>query len=179
MRYMIEDFMDQIKQAGGFESLVKMSEKSGLFHSKPPDLDIPMKANNSRKICNNSPVVTMSNPRYSKQQSDSNCCDERKSLEDAFFRDYKQCKHEHPRSHYYRKDQQNVDRGKFHRDCPSIITEKHSSQSRSHEHSSHNKQDYYSNKKKQDNSSRIRDGWQKDTHRSHISDSFLNNAFSY
>ncbi|KAG5127569.1 hypothetical protein JHK82_028404 [Glycine max] len=178
MRYMIEDFMDQIKQAGDFESHVKMSEKSGLFPSKPPDRDIPMEANNSRKICNNSPTVTISNLRCSEQQSDSNCCDQSKSLEDAFSRDYKQRKHEHHRSHYCREDQQNADQGKYHRDRHSISPERYSSYSRSREHSSHhNKQDYYPNRKKH-NSSRIKDGWQKDTHRSHISDSFPNNAFS-
>ncbi|TKY52059.1 U11/U12 small nuclear ribonucleoprotein 48 kDa protein [Spatholobus suberectus] len=179
MRYMIEDYMEQIKQAGGFESPVKMFVESGLFPSKPPGHDIPMEANNSRKVSHDSPQVTISNPRCCEQQSHSGSCDKSKTVEDAFSRDYKHHKHEHHRSHYYREDQRNADRGRYHRDRPSTSPERYLSHSRSCEHNSHhNKQDYYSNRKKYDNSSRIRDRWQKDTHRSHISDSLPNNAFS-
>nr|KYP74585.1 hypothetical protein KK1_007271 [Cajanus cajan] len=179
MRYMIEDFMEQIKQAGGFESPVKMSKETGLFPPKPP-ADIPMEANNSRKVNHDSPEVTISNARNYEEQSQTNCCDKSKSVEDdAFSRDHKQRKHEHHRSHYYREDQRDAERGKYHRDRPSTSSERHLSHGRSQEYSSHhNKQDYFSNRKKYDNSSRIRDRWQKDTHRSRNSDSFPKNAFS-
>lgn len=179
MRYMIEDFMEQIKQAGGFESPVKMYKETGLFPPKPP-ADIPMEANNSRKVNHDSPEVTISNARNYEKQSQTNCCDKSKSVEDdVFSRDHKQRKHERHRSHYYREDQRDAERGKYHRDRPSTSSERHLSHGRSQEHSSHhNKQDYFSNRKKYDNSSRIRDRWQKDTHRSRNSDSFPKNAFS-
>ncbi|CAJ1976307.1 unnamed protein product [Sphenostylis stenocarpa] len=179
MRYMIEDFMEQIKQAEGFESPLKMSEESGLFPFKPPGHDISMEANNSRKASHDSPAVTTSKPHYCEQQSHSNCCDESKNLDGAFSRDYKQLKHERQRSHYYREDQWNADRGKYHRNRSSTSPVRHSSHSQSREHSSHHiKQDYYSNRKKHDNSSRFRDRLQNDTHGSHISDSFPNKTFS-
>lgn len=179
MRYMIEDFMEQIKRAGGFENPVKMSEEGGLFPFKPPGHDISMEASNSTRASIDSPAVTTSNPRYSQQQSQSSFCDESKEMDVSFSRDYKQLKHEHHRSHHYRDDQWNADRGKDHRDRPSTSHERHSSHSRPREHSSHqNKQDYCSNRKKHDNSSRSRDRRQNDTHRSHISDSFPNKTFS-
>lgn len=173
MRYMIEDFMEQIKRAGGFESPVKMSEGSGLFQFKPPGHDISMEANNSRKASLDSPAVTKIKPRYSEQQLHSSCCDESKNLDVAFSRDYKQLKHDHHSSHYYRDDQWSADQGKYHREQLSTSHERHSSHS-----SHHNKKEYYSNRKKHDNSSRLRDRRQNDTHRSHISDSFPNKTFS-
>ncbi|BAT94908.1 hypothetical protein LR48_Vigan845s004700 [Vigna angularis] len=179
MRYMIEDFMEQIKRAGGFESPVKMAEDSGLFPFKPPGDDIFMEANNSRRASSDSPAVRTSNPHYSQQQSQSSCCDESNKLDVSFSRDYKQFKHEHHRSHYYRDDQGNAERGKDHRDRPSSSHERHSRHSRSPEHSSRqNEYGSYSNRKKHDHSSRSRDRWKNDTHRSHISDSFPNKTFS-
>ncbi|KAL2325292.1 hypothetical protein Fmac_024350 [Flemingia macrophylla] len=180
MRYMIEDFMEQIKQAGGFESPAKMSEESGLFPRKPPALDIPVEANNSKKVSLDSHEVGISNTHYCETQSHTNCSDKSKTVvDDALSRDYKEHKHEHWRSHYYREDQRSAERGKHHRDRPSTSPERRPSHGRSQEHiSHHNKQGYYSNRKKYDNSSRIRDRWQKDTHRSQNSDSSMKNAFS-
>jgi len=165
---MIEDFMEQIKRAGGFESPVKMSEESELFSFKPPGHDVSVEANNSRKASLDSPTVTAINPRYSELQSQSSCLDESKNLDVAFSRDCKQHS-----SQYYREDQWNADQGKYHRDRLSTSHERHSSRS-----SHHNKKDCYSNRKKHDNSSRLRDRRQNDTHRSHISDSFPNKTFS-
>ncbi|KAK7344122.1 hypothetical protein VNO77_13419 [Canavalia gladiata] len=178
MRYMIEEFMEEIKQAGGIESPVKAFEKSGRFPSKPPGHDISMEANNSRKVGRDSPAVTVSNTSYYEHQSHSNFSDKSKAAEDAFPRDYEQHKHGYYRSHYYGEDQQNADQGKYHRVHASTSPERHVSHSRSQEYSIHHKKQDYSNRKKYDTSSRTKDRRQKDTHRNHISDSFLNNAFS-
>jgi len=55
-------------------------------------------------LCLDSPTVTTINPRYSEQQSQSSCCDESKNLDVAFYRDYKQLKHDHHSSQYYREE---------------------------------------------------------------------------
>ncbi|KAK7278262.1 hypothetical protein RJT34_23288 [Clitoria ternatea] len=157
MRYMIEEYMEEIKQAGGVESPVKVSEESGLFPSKPSGHDIPIEANNSGKVNHDSPAVTISNRKYCEQQPNMNYCDRSKAVGDGFSRDYEQRKHGHYRSHY-RDDQRNADQGKYHRDRASTSPERRRSHSRSREHSSihHNKQGY-SKRHKYDDSSRTRD----------------------
>lgn len=180
MRDLIEEYMEEIKQAGGVRSPVKVSEKSEMFPSKlPSDHGIPvaMEADNSEKVGHDSPAVTISNPSYHEQQSRTNYSDKSNAVHDVFSRDYKQHKQGHRRSHYYGEDQQTDDQGN-HRSRASSSPERHRSHSRSHERTIDHKKQDYSNRKKYNNSPRTRDRWQNDTHRNHISDSFLNNAFS-
>ncbi|XP_027364238.1 U11/U12 small nuclear ribonucleoprotein 48 kDa protein [Abrus precatorius] len=176
MRYMIEEYMEEIKQSGGVGSPVKVSEESGLFPSKPAGHDLPTEANNSRRVSHDSPAMIISNPTCEKQ-SRTNFCDKSKAVEDTFSRDYKQHKQgDHP-SHYYREDQEDADQGKYYRDRTSTSPERRRSHSRPHDRSIPYKKQDYSNRKKYYSSSRTRDKRPKDTHRSHISDSFLSNAF--
>ncbi|KAJ1409316.1 U11/U12 small nuclear ribonucleoprotein 48 kDa protein [Sesbania bispinosa] len=179
MRDLIEEFMEEIKDAGGVKSPVKVSEDSGMFPFKlPSGHDIPMEANNSRKVSHDSPATTISNPSYYEQQSHTNHTEKSKVVDDVFSKDHEQRKQGHYRSHYYGEDQRKADRGTYHRDRASTSPEREISHSRSHDRGIHHKKQDYSNRKKYHNSSRTRDRGQKDTHRNHISDSFMKNAFS-
>ncbi|XP_061357633.1 U11/U12 small nuclear ribonucleoprotein 48 kDa protein [Gastrolobium bilobum] len=175
MRDVIEEFMEEIKQAGGLESPVKVPEESVMFASKPPSgHDIPIEANDSRKFSHDSPAVTISNSSHWEQQSSTNYCGKNKTVDDAFTRYYGEHKQGHDRSHYYGESQQND----YHRDVSFTSSEGRASRSRSREHSIHHKKQDYTNKKKYGNSSRTMDRWQKDSHKNSTSYSSRNNAFS-
>lgn len=180
MRDVIEEFMEEIKQAGSVESTVNVSKESGLLPSKPSSgHDIPMEADYSRKVNHDSPAVTISSPSYNEQQSRTNNCDKTKAVEDVISRDYEQRKRKHYRSHDYAEDQRNTGRQKYHRDHASTSPERHKSRSRSHEHSVHHKRQDYSKRKKYDHLSGIRDRRQKDSDRNHVPDSFLKSKSAF
>ncbi|CAK8572246.1 unnamed protein product [Lathyrus sativus] len=131
MRDMIGEYMEEIKLAAGVKSPVSVSEDSLMPPPKLPSSHaIPMEANNSRKVCDESPAVTIRNPGYHEQQSHTNYSDKSKAVHDATSRDYEQRKQGHHRSHHNGGDR------------ASTSPERHRSRNELHEHRvHHNKQE--------------------------------------
>ncbi|KAK7269097.1 hypothetical protein RIF29_21813 [Crotalaria pallida] len=147
MRDVIEEYMEDIMQAGGVESTV--SKESGLLPSKPPSgHDIHMEANYSRKANHDSTAVAIGNPSYHGQQSCSNYRDKSRAVEDELSRNHKQRRQEHYRSHDYTEDERTTDRRKYHRDRDSTSPERHGTRSRQHDRSTHHKKHDYPSRKK-------------------------------
>lgn len=177
MRDLIEEYMEEIKQAGGVKSPIRLSEDSGMFPPRlPSGFDIPIKTNNSREASHQTPAVTISNPDYDELQSHTNYSDKSRSIHDGFSRDYEQHKQGHHRSHHA-EGQRTADQ-ENHRIRASTSPERQRRHSQSHERRVHHKKQDLSNRNKYNNSSRTRDEWENDTHRNHNSDSFPRNAFS-
>ncbi|XP_057458971.1 U11/U12 small nuclear ribonucleoprotein 48 kDa protein isoform X2 [Lotus japonicus] len=176
MRDLINEYMEDVKQAAGVQSPVKVSEDSGMFPPKlPSSHGVPREVNNYKEVSLDSTAMTISNPGFGEQQSQTKYTDKSKAVDDAFSRDYER---RHYRNHSYGGAQQNADRGTYHRDRASSSPDRQISHSRAHDHSILHKRKDYSNRKRYDDSSRTRDRREKDTHRNYISDSSLNNAFS-
>lgn len=176
MRDLINEYMEDVKQAAGVQSPVKVSEDSGMFPPKlPSSHGVPREVNNYKEVSLDSTAMTISNLGFGEQQSQTKYTDKSKAVDDAFSRDYER---RHYGNHSYGGAQQNADRGTYHRDRASSSPDRQISHSRARDHSIRHKRKDYSNRKRYDDSSRTRDRREKDTQRNYISDSSLNNAFS-
>lgn len=138
MRDMIGEYMEEIKLAAGVKGPVSVSEDSLMPPPKLPSSHaIPMEANNSRKVSDDSPAVTIRNPDNHEQQSHTNYSDKSKAVYDTNSRDYEQRKQGHHRSHHH-GDQQTADQGNSWSRA-STSPERHRSRNGSHEHRVHHK----------------------------------------
>ncbi|CAI8603235.1 unnamed protein product [Vicia faba] len=128
MRDLIGEYMEEIKLAAGDKSPVSVSEDSLMPPPKLPSSHaIPMESNNSRKVSDDSPAVTIRNPGYHEKQSHTIFSDKSKAVHDATSRDFKQRKQGHHRSHHNGGDR------------ASTSPERQRSRSGSHEHRVHHK----------------------------------------
>ncbi|KAL5068540.1 hypothetical protein RYX36_019427 [Vicia faba] len=128
MRDLIGEYMEEIKLAAGDKSPVSVSEDSLMPPPKLPSSHaIPMESNNSRKVSDDSPAVTIRNPGYHEKQSHTNFSDKSKAVHDVTSRDFKQRKQGHHRSHHNGGDR------------ASTSPERQRSRSGSHEHRVHHK----------------------------------------
>ncbi|XP_020976016.1 U11/U12 small nuclear ribonucleoprotein 48 kDa protein [Arachis ipaensis] len=178
-RDLIEEYMEEIKQVGGVENPVKVSEENGMFQSKPPSGDvIPVEVNNSRKTAYDSHAVIITNSSYIEQRSYTKCSEKTKPEEDMPSRHNEQHRRQHYMSHDYVGEKQNAGKVKYDKDNDSAKPDRHRSHSQSYEHSHHHQKQDYSKRKKYDYSSRARDRWQKDSDRNNVSDSSMKDAFS-
>ncbi|KAF7805253.1 U11/U12 small nuclear ribonucleoprotein 48 kDa protein [Senna tora] len=181
MRDIIEEYMEEIKQAGGIGSPVKESEESGMFMSKPhAGHDIDLGAKNLRKGRLDSPSIAASSRRHYEQQSHTNYSKKSKAiefLEDTSPRDNELPRQGHYRNRGYVEDQWDTGRGNYSREHASRSPERPKSYSRSNESNSHHKNQDYSNRKKSDHKSRTRDRWKRNSHRSQDYDPPLKSAF--
>lgn len=181
MRDIIEEYMEEIKNAGGIWSPVKESEESGMILSKPlSDHDIDHEAKNLRKGSHDLPSTTVRKPSHYEQRSSTDYFNKSKAVEvpkDASPRDYEQPRQGHYRNSRYAEEQWNAGPGNYDREHISRSPERSRSHSRSNESVSHHKGQDYSNRTKYDQKSRSRDRWQRNSHRSRDYDSPRKSAF--
>ncbi|KAI4302009.1 hypothetical protein L6164_035233 [Bauhinia variegata] len=176
-RDIIEDYMEEIKQAGGIGAQVKESQERETFPSNAYSGHgkITIEAKNLRKVDHDSPEASACIPSYYEQQSHTNYCDKRKAVKDDFSRDYAQSRHEKYKKHGFAEDQWSTD-DEYDREYASRSTERNRSHSRSHDHSRHRmKQDY--SIKNYDQKSRSSDRRRSYMHKNQGSASPLKNAF--
>lgn len=177
MRDIIEEYMEEIKQAGGFGNPMKESDESGMLPSKSLScFDRDIEAKILREGRHESSAATACNPSHYELKSRTNYYNKNKAievLEDASPRDYEQ-----PRQgHGYIEDHWNTVHARYGRKHASRSPEGPKSYGPPNDSiSRHRKQDC-SSRKKHDQKSRSRDRWQRNLHRNNDSDSPLKSAF--
>ncbi|XP_028770637.1 U11/U12 small nuclear ribonucleoprotein 48 kDa protein [Neltuma alba] len=181
MRDIIEEYMEEIKQAGGVGSPMKQSDESGMLPLESlsrRDMDIEAKI--LRKGSRESSVATVCNPSHYEQKSRTIYCDKSKAveiLEDASPRDYEQPRQGHSRKHGYIEAHGNTVHARYGRKHASGGPEGPNSYGPSNDSISCHRKHDYSRRKKYDEKSRSRDRWQGNSHRNHDYDSPLKRAF--
>ncbi|KAJ7978211.1 U11/U12 small nuclear ribonucleoprotein 48 kDa protein [Quillaja saponaria] len=175
MRNIIEDYMEEIKEAGGIGRFVKESEEGGAL--KPPSgHGFHFGAGNLRKSNYEPSATTKDDPSQYRQHPQSNYNSRFESVKDASIRDCEQPRQGDYRSLEYIQERRITGRGKHNREYTSRSPERQRSSRRSHERSSHNRKQDYSSERKYDQKARFKDQ-EKSTYRNRSSHSPTHNAF--
>ncbi|KAI9078391.1 hypothetical protein K1719_039610 [Acacia pycnantha] len=181
MRDIIEEYMEEIKQAGSVGSTTKESDESRMLPSESlSHRDIDIKAKILRKGIHESSAVTACNPSHYEQRSQTNYCNKSKVievLEDASPKDYEQSRQGHSRKQGYIEDHWNTVHARYGRKHASRSPEGPKSYSPSNDSISRHRKHDYSSRKKYDQKSRSGDRWLRNSHRNHDYDSPLKSAF--
>lgn len=153
MRDIIEEYMEEITQAGGCGNPPNEPEESGK---------------NLRKGSHESPSIAAYNPSHYEQQSYSSDCKKGRpddAHQDTSIRDHEQPRQGHYRNHGYLDDQRKSSRGDYDREFASRSHERPKSRNRPNESSSRHKYHDYSNRKDYDYKLRSRDSSRRNSQR--------------
>lgn len=138
VRDIIEEYMEEIKDAGGIGCFEKGDQGCRTLPSKTPAHDVCMDFDDGRTIDSDLFEAVRGSRNYYRKQSDHDRDIKSTSIRDSLTRNPERSRHGHVQ-HGHLQEQGNLDREK-HGDYYSRSTDKHRSRDRSHERSNHRRE---------------------------------------